>query len=359
MGCPAVSGAATCTGYELTHDLDFDTDGDGATHTGGTSDAQDAYHNGGNGWYPIGPAWASSYGERVQRITNESFNAVFDGNGHSIHNLYIGRGRDWSGLFSAVRADGVVRSLGLPNAYVDGGVSGSVAPLAGTLWGRVEAAWATGAVAGGHQRRRLGGVGERWFDHRRQLLEGVGGLRDRRRRRPRRPRLGRDRRQLRDRRGDRQRLPDAEQARSGGGRRHDDGEPLGSGGERRHGLRAGRRPHHGAAQDSHLGHWHLRRLGRRRCGRRRRPARIPLALRHERAVSGAELPRHGPDPPARRLRPRRRRPHRGAHPGAAERRPLGSGRRRRPVLGQRRQLRQGVPQPCGGHGLPNQRRRCE
>ena len=149
MGCPAVSGAATCTGYELTQDLDFDTDGDGATHTGGTSDPDDAWHNGGNGWDPIGPSVATTYQERLRRIREESFNAVFDGNGHSIHNLFINRGRDWAALFSALRADAVVRSLGLPNAYVDGGVSGSVAPLAGTLWGRVEAAWATGAVAGG------------------------------------------------------------------------------------------------------------------------------------------------------------------------------------------------------------------
>ena len=149
MGCPAVSGAATCTGYELTQDLDFDTDGDGATHTGGTSDSDDAWHNGGNGWDPIGPSVATTYQERLRRIREESFNAVFDGNGHAIHNLYINRGRDWAALFSAVRADGVVRSLGLPNAYVDGGVSGSVAALAGTLWGRVEAAWATGAVEGG------------------------------------------------------------------------------------------------------------------------------------------------------------------------------------------------------------------
>ena len=145
MGCPT----GGCSGYELTQDLDFDTDGDGSTHANGTSDSEDAWHNGGAGWDPIGPSISTGYQERLRRIREESFNAVFDGNGHSIHNLYINRGRDWAALFAAVRADGVVRSLGLANAYVDGGASGSVATLAGTLWGRVEAAWATGAVAGG------------------------------------------------------------------------------------------------------------------------------------------------------------------------------------------------------------------
>ncbi len=147
MGCPGVNNVPTCTGYELVQDLDFDTDGDGATHSSGTSDAQDAYHNGGNGWDPIGPSVSGGFTERVRRINEESFNAVFDGNGHSIHNLFISRGRDWSGLFSALRPDAVVRSLGLPNAYVANG-GGSVAPLAGTLRGRVEAVWATGSASG-------------------------------------------------------------------------------------------------------------------------------------------------------------------------------------------------------------------
>ena len=348
MGCPT----GGCSGYELAQDLDFDTDGDGSTHTSGTSDAEDAWHNGGNGWDPIGPSVATTYEERLRRIREESFNAVFDGNGHSIHNLFINRGRDWAALFSGVRADGVVRSLGLPNAYVDGGASGSVATLAGTLWGRVEAAWATGAVAGGTNVAGLVGVDERRFHHRRQLLDGVGGLRHGRRRRPRRPQRGRDRRQLRDRRGDRQRLPDAEQARPGGRHRHGDGQPLGSGGERRHGLRAGQRAHHGAAARPYHGHRHLRRLGGPGRGRRRRPARVAVGFRQELALPGAELPRHGPHAATRRLRLRRRRPHRDPHPGAAERHPLGSGRRRRPVVGQRRELGQGVPQPRGDHGLP-------
>ena len=149
MGCPAVSGTATCTGYELTQDLDFDTDGDGSTHTSGASDSGDTYHNGGSGWNPIGPASAPNDGTH--------FNAVFDGNGHSIHNLYVNRSRNYSGLFAALRGGAVVRSLGLPNAHVRAG-QGTVATLAGNSAGRLEAVWASGSAAGDTNVGGLAGV---------------------------------------------------------------------------------------------------------------------------------------------------------------------------------------------------------
>ena len=136
MGCPT----GGCTGYELTQDLDFDTDGDGSTHTSGTSDSDDTYHNSGSGWDPLGPSSTPSDGTH--------FNATFDGNGHSIHNLYVNRNRNYGGLFAVLRGSAVVRSLGLPNAYVDISQQGSAAPLAGSSWGRVEASWASGSVAG-------------------------------------------------------------------------------------------------------------------------------------------------------------------------------------------------------------------
>ena len=66
MGCPD----AGCTGYELVADLDFDTNGNGE------ADAGDAYWNDGAGWIPIGD------------VTHK-FTADFDGNNHTIANLYI------------------------------------------------------------------------------------------------------------------------------------------------------------------------------------------------------------------------------------------------------------------------------
>ena len=137
MGCPT----GGCSGYELTRDLDFDTDGDGSTWSGATpaSDSGDTYHNSGNGWSPIGANATPS--------DSTHFNATFDGNGHSIHNLFANGERGWSGLFAALRGSAVVRSLGLPNAHVRRGFT-YVGALAGENWGRVEAVWTTGAVAG-------------------------------------------------------------------------------------------------------------------------------------------------------------------------------------------------------------------
>ena len=57
MGCPSDDG---CTGYELTANLDFDTDDDGDV------DSDDDYWNGGSGWDPIGEV-DSPFTARLQR----------------------------------------------------------------------------------------------------------------------------------------------------------------------------------------------------------------------------------------------------------------------------------------------------
>jgi len=85
LGCP-VSG---CIGYELTTDLDFDTNGDGKL------DAGDTYWNDGLGWAPL--------------ITS---NADFEGNGHLIRNLMINTTHGLGGLFANVD-DLNIRNLGL------------------------------------------------------------------------------------------------------------------------------------------------------------------------------------------------------------------------------------------------------
>ena len=148
MGCPR----GGCRGYELTRDLDFDTDGDGATWSEPlgvfTADSGDSTYNSGNGWLPIGRDLTGHGTTDANRIANGSFNAVFDGNGHVVYNLLVNRNRNWSGLFAALRSSAVVRSLGVANARVRG-TGASVGALAGQSWGRIEGAWATGAVQGG------------------------------------------------------------------------------------------------------------------------------------------------------------------------------------------------------------------
>ena len=78
MGCPT----AGCDGYELTADLDFDT------NANGEADAGDTYWNEGEGWVPLdGRVLVES--RYRSYFTFTSFSAVFDGNGHTISNLYI------------------------------------------------------------------------------------------------------------------------------------------------------------------------------------------------------------------------------------------------------------------------------
>ena len=142
MGCPS----AGCIGYELTQSLDFDTDGDGATYrvaSHGTvaGDAGDAYYNGGRGWTPIG------------RRQN-AYDAVFDGKGYVIANLFISTTQAESiGLFGSIGTAGAVRNLGLLDVQVRYSSNSTVASEIGGLLGRsagtVGHCYATGVVAGG------------------------------------------------------------------------------------------------------------------------------------------------------------------------------------------------------------------
>ena len=80
-GCPTITG---CIGYELMQSLDFER----------------------AGWQPIGS-------------TAAPFNSVFEGNSHTISNLYINRpNEDYVGLFAAV--SGSIRGLHLENVDIKG-----------------------------------------------------------------------------------------------------------------------------------------------------------------------------------------------------------------------------------------------
>ena len=95
MGC-----TAACAGYELTDDLDFDTNNDGMTNAVG-----DDYWNDGAGWAPIGG----------------DYNAEFHGNGHTIANLFINRGSQGDvGLFSVLGNAAYIHHVGLINVNVTG-----------------------------------------------------------------------------------------------------------------------------------------------------------------------------------------------------------------------------------------------
>ena len=148
MGCQLVdhdddavtAKTPVCTGYELTQNLDFDTDDDGATYTVSatdvvTGDAGDTYYNGGKGWTPMGTHTAP-------------FTATFDGKGYTIANLFIHRTATDTGkvgLFGQISASGIVRELGLTDVNITG--PAGAGSLAGSSNGAVTNCYATGSVA--------------------------------------------------------------------------------------------------------------------------------------------------------------------------------------------------------------------
>ena len=125
MGCPDDDG---CIGYELVANLDFDSNGNGE------ADAGDAYWNDGAGWIPIGDGW-------------HTFTADFDGNNHTIANLYINGSFSAVGLFGHVRGS-TIKQVGLVSATVSAFYS--VGGLVGySIRGTIRGSYVTGSVSGG------------------------------------------------------------------------------------------------------------------------------------------------------------------------------------------------------------------
>ena len=117
-----------CLGYELTRPLDFNSPD---SYSAGAVDPE---WNGGDGWLPIND-------------NSSGLNAVFEGNGHSISNLYIHRqDTDSVGLFARVGGSGIIRNAGVVNAEMEG--RGYTGILAGSNSGTITASYATGSVSG-------------------------------------------------------------------------------------------------------------------------------------------------------------------------------------------------------------------
>ena len=142
MGCPREE----CLGYEITTDLDFDTNGSGSADSG------DAYWNDGLGWDPIG--WNA--------FIDGAFTGLFKGRGHTISNLYINRSdTDQVGLFGRVSFSGLnrwavrgdIRDVGLIDVQVTG--RSEVGGLVGDNGVTIAACYVTGSVKGD---REVGGL---------------------------------------------------------------------------------------------------------------------------------------------------------------------------------------------------------
>ena len=125
VGC-----AATCTGYELTGNIDIDTNGDGL-HS-----SADAYWNSGAGWLPIGTGGGSL-----------AFSGDFKGNGFTIDNLFVSRATLEVGLFGSAHTASRIESVGITTASVTTtNSSGYAGALVGALRGTVVACWSTGSI---------------------------------------------------------------------------------------------------------------------------------------------------------------------------------------------------------------------
>ena len=123
QGCPA----AGCRGYELVKDLDFnaaDSYRDNIVDTTWTTSS---------GWIPIGS-------------DSNRFRSVFEGNGHTISNLYINRSRDNIGLFAVTANAAEINNLKLSDVDVTGVVN--TGSLIGINYGPIISVDVTGAVNG-------------------------------------------------------------------------------------------------------------------------------------------------------------------------------------------------------------------
>ena len=126
MGCPEPD---YCRGYELTRSLDFTTAESYAAETMNTSWID------GDGWTPIGESeWT------------ENFNGVFEGNGHTIANLFIESDENGVGLFGETGEWSDIRGIGLTSVDVTG--SNFVGALVGRSTGRISESYAAGRVSG-------------------------------------------------------------------------------------------------------------------------------------------------------------------------------------------------------------------
>ena len=152
MGCGISDG---CSGYELMADLDFDTNRSGRADTG------DTYWNDGQGWVPIGGAGSSGNPRTSNTVTRRNpFHAIFEGNGHTIANLFV-QSEDalFAGLFGYAGYDSVtdsysiIRRVGMIGVELSG--YNYIGGLVGWNEGAILSSYATGQISG---RYSLGGL---------------------------------------------------------------------------------------------------------------------------------------------------------------------------------------------------------
>ena len=134
-GCPLVAGREKCKGYELVRDLDFNDANSYSSKTNKIEYTVDNYEDSADrGWQPIGD------------FIN-TFNSIFEGNGHTISNLMINRpNTDHVGLFGFTSDSSQISNIGLLN--VDVGGRHEVGSLVSRNRGSIANSYAIGSVDG-------------------------------------------------------------------------------------------------------------------------------------------------------------------------------------------------------------------
>ena len=144
IGCPLPAG---CNGYELTRSLDF---ADGASYASGKVN---------DDWRPAGgdPDAATNGGWMPIATNSTNLDAVFEGNGNTIANLYS-RGDGERGLFGSIGRDATIRNVGIIDGAIYGGDSpDDIGLLAGVNErGTIIASYAAGVADGGDRRDTVG-----------------------------------------------------------------------------------------------------------------------------------------------------------------------------------------------------------
>ena len=132
-----------CKGYELNKDLDFDND---ASYR---DVANKATWTTGSGWQPL----RHTDGD-YQSTTSTVFNAVFEGNNHTLSNLMINRSANAVGLFGKIGNQARLNSVGLIDVDVRGnwGVGGLAGHNSG---GAITNSYVIGSVQGNNS---IGGL---------------------------------------------------------------------------------------------------------------------------------------------------------------------------------------------------------
>ena len=147
---PGVNNTCTdgCDGYELINDLDFKNGSATASAFSIWAEGSTASGFISTGWEPIGDG-----GPTDSPRDDNPFTTTFEGNGHTISNLYISTtGIEYAGLFGGLGSGAEIRNLGLEGGSV---TSTAARAQVGGLVGRNSAGilianYSTGDVTGGN-----------------------------------------------------------------------------------------------------------------------------------------------------------------------------------------------------------------